>query len=369
VKEPSIQTGYLVLADLAGFTPFVASAEVDHAQVILANLLGLLRNELTPALQLAEVEGDALFLFAPHSRMARGETLLELIESTYVAFRDRQRTMARNASCPCEACRMIPSLDLKFVAHAGEFVLQNLTGTVKPFGSCVNLAHRLLKNDVTESTGWPAYALFTDQALDMMGVRPDSMHTQTLSYAHHGEIAIGAIDLRQRFTELTAERTAFLPESEAHFTIRRRYAVPRPLLWELLTDIDMRNKWEIGSDWSTLRRPTGRAGPGTTNHCAASDFIEEVLDWRPFDYYTALLRYRAVTIRVTGELRAEEDATELRWSLSLDSFVPRPLRGPACRFFATRLMRAPARFEKLDQLIAAGAARAESAYDSSLHAP
>jgi hypothetical protein len=357
MKPPSpIQTGYLVLADLSGFTPFVAGSEIDHAQVILADLIGLLRGRLTPALTLAEVEGDALFLFAPDHRMTRGETLLELIESTYVAFRDRIRMAERNAICPCEACRMIPSLDLKFVTHWGEYVLQEMKGSAKPFGSCVNLAHRLLKNDVAEATGWPAYALFTDRALDRMAVRPDGMHDQRTEFPHLGECTVSALDLRSRYAELTAGRTSYLPEDEAHFTMRRTYPLPRPRVWELMTDLEARNRWEVGADWSAVGRPSGRSGGGATNHCAASGFLEEQLDWRPFDYFTTMLRYRAVRFRVTGELIERGDETELRWRMALESLLPGPLRGPACRIFARWLMRVPARFEKLDRLVEAEAA-------------
>jgi hypothetical protein len=111
-----------VLADISGFTHFVAGSEVVHAQGILTNLMGLLRGRLTPTLRLAEVEGDALFLYASVDDITRGETLLELNEGTYVAFRDILNTMRRNATCPCDACRMIPGLDLKFITHFGQYV-------------------------------------------------------------------------------------------------------------------------------------------------------------------------------------------------------------------------------------------------------
>ena len=351
MTQRSIQTGYLVLADLTGFTSFVAGTEVEHAEGILANVLGVLKRQLTPALELAEVEGDALFLYAPAHRFERGETLLELIEGTYVAFRDKIRTMQRNASCPCEACRMIPGLDLKFVTHAGDWVFQDLLGPPKPFGSCVNLVHRLLKNDITGATGWPAYALFTEPALTMMGVRPEGMHSGRQAYEHLGECEVSAFDLHARYAELTARRAVYVDEASAHYTIRRTYPISQARLWDLLTDARIRNDWEQGAQWSVLLRPGGRAGPGATNHCALSDFIEEVLDWRPFDYYTVQLRYGPLRVHVTGELRAYDDETGLRWSMAMVSLVPWPLRGPACRFFAKRLMRVPRRMGNLDRLV------------------
>src|SRR6185436_6419161 len=117
-----------------------------------------------PAMTLAELEGDALFLYSPVTKMTRGEMLMELIESTYVEFRKRQLSMTRNVTCHCVACQSISSLDLKFVAHYGEFAIQDFAGKGKPVGSSVNLVHRLLKNSVHEQKGWRGYALFTKAA-------------------------------------------------------------------------------------------------------------------------------------------------------------------------------------------------------------
>jgi len=352
VKRSSIETGYLVLADLTGFTPFVASAEIDHARLILNDLLGLLRRTLTSSLTLAEVEGDALFLYAPDDRMRHGETLLELIESTYVSFRDRIRLAERNTACPCEACRMIPTLDLKFIVHWGEWMLQETATSVKPFGSCVNLVHRMLKNEVTDATGWRAYALFSDRALDHMGVHPAGMHEQSVEYPHLGSTTIHALGLRARYEELTAARTSYLAGPDAHFTIRRTYPLSRARLWEFMTSLERRNEWEVNADWQEVERTRGRTAQGATNHCARSGFLEELMDWRPFDYWTTELRWRAVRFRVTGELSDAGESTQVEWRMALESVLPGPLRGPACRFFARRMARVPARFEKLDELVA-----------------
>ena len=76
--------GFLCLADISGYTSYLAGSKLDHAQSILAELLELLIDELTPTMTLCEVEGDAIYTYAWEERFARGETLLELIESTYV---------------------------------------------------------------------------------------------------------------------------------------------------------------------------------------------------------------------------------------------------------------------------------------------
>jgi len=47
--------------------------------------------------------------------------------------------------------------------------VQNIGGRPELAGSDVNLAHRLLKNHVSEQTGWSAYALFSNRAWNARG--------------------------------------------------------------------------------------------------------------------------------------------------------------------------------------------------------
>lgn len=94
--------------------------------------------------------------------------MLEIFESTYLAFRDRGQAIVRRTTCQCNACRQIPALDLKFVAHYGEFMTQNVSGIKKLVGSDLNLVHRLLKNHVSEATGWRAYFLLSEAAMTQM---------------------------------------------------------------------------------------------------------------------------------------------------------------------------------------------------------
>jgi hypothetical protein len=346
-----IQNGWLVLADLSGFTSFMAATELDHAQGILGNLLGLLRRKLTPTLHLAEVEGDAVFLYAPGHRLKRGETLLELIEHTYVAFRDKQRSMVRTATCPCRACREIPALDLKFVSHCGEYALHELTGTPKPMGSCVNLAHRLLKNGVADETGWRGYALFTQEALERLGIQPDGAHVRTEVYEHFGELPLTAIDLDARYRELTAQRRVALTAADAHVTISHRFAAAPPLIWEWLNDPGMREQWLPRSAWHAGHRPTGRTGIGSYNHCSKFNFVEEVLDWRPFDYFTVRFVRPPLTVLITGELNAgESGGTELHYRLRMEGSAPRLVRAGACRLFAERMMKLRDGFTTIEKL-------------------
>ena len=50
--------GYLVLADISGYTSYVAKVELDHANEILADLLELIVEQFKSMLTISKLEGD-----------------------------------------------------------------------------------------------------------------------------------------------------------------------------------------------------------------------------------------------------------------------------------------------------------------------
>ena len=53
--------GYLILADVSGFTAFVTTTELEHGSEIIAALLDEVVGHLSPPLEIQEIEGDAVF--------------------------------------------------------------------------------------------------------------------------------------------------------------------------------------------------------------------------------------------------------------------------------------------------------------------
>src|SRR5581483_70042 len=80
--DAKAEQGYLVLADVSGFTSYLATTELEHAHDILHDLLDTTIGAMAPTLTRIEVEGDAVFAYAPATRVPRGETLLEVVERT-----------------------------------------------------------------------------------------------------------------------------------------------------------------------------------------------------------------------------------------------------------------------------------------------
>ena len=282
------QHGYLLLADISGYTSFVAGTELDHSHEILSDLLETICVQIEKLLTIHKLEGDAVFAYVPEMTIARGETLLELIESTYTAFRDRQIDIKRATTCTCKACQNIPSLDLKFILHHGDYILQQVRGIREMVGSDVNLIHRLAKNHVSEATGWRAYLMITVSCLAHLDLKLEEAHEQMESYEHLGEIKTLNIDMHRRYAELKEARRVFLTEEDADFQFTVDFSTPPPVTWEWLMDPRRRNLWSTSVHWYSGDRPKGRAGNGASNHCAHGKSVstEVTVDWRPFEYST-----------------------------------------------------------------------------------
>ncbi|MBI5933235.1 MAG: DUF2652 domain-containing protein [Chloroflexi bacterium] len=283
------QHGYLVIADISGYTSFVAKTELEHSHEILTELLELLVEKFKPLMTISKLEGDAVFAYAGETIITRGDTLLEFIESVYVAFRDLQVAMRRKTTCTCLACTNIPSLDLKFIAHHGDFIIQNIANIRELVGSDVNLIHRLSKNRVAETTGWRAYMMFTEKCLDHLHLTLEDTHIQMEEYEHLGEIKTFNIDLHKRYKEITEARHVILEEKDADIVLTVDFDTPPAVTWAWIQDPVKRNLWNGDQiTWSNGDRPKGRAGNGASNHCAHGEGVstEIVRDWRPFEYST-----------------------------------------------------------------------------------
>ena len=65
---PAAQPTCFLIADISGYTGYLADAELDHAQDILADLVGAVVTALRPTFRLAKLEGDAALRRNPLAR-------------------------------------------------------------------------------------------------------------------------------------------------------------------------------------------------------------------------------------------------------------------------------------------------------------
>lgn len=344
------QHGYLVIADISGFTSYLAKVELEHAHEILTDLLEIIVKEFKTLLTISKLEGDAVFAYVPEASTPGGERILELIENTYVAFRHQRESSQRNTTCKCNACQSIPTLDLKFFVHHGDFIVQQVSGIQELVGSDVNLIHRLMKNHITENTGWKAYMLFTSQAFQHMDVRPEEFHQQVESYEHLGDIEVFCLDLHKRYKAIKLAKRIVVSPEEADFSFSIELPAPAPVVWYYLTDLEKKSQAFNGSAIFTAKsRPGGRNGPGASNHCAHGKnleglSVETILDWRPFDYFTAESIDGKLVIRETHKLEPILDgrATRLHVFTHVVSMpLPRWVKRPLLKLFMSQKMSSP----------------------------
>ena len=279
-----------LIADISGYTGYLADVELDHAQDILADLIGAVVTALRPNFRLAKLEGDAAFTFATAEKVD-GSMLLDTIERCYFGFRRRRRDVRQATSCECNACVRIPDLDLKFVVHHGAAIHQKVAGRQELLGSDVIVVHRLLKNEVVEKLG--IERLRPDQP----GVHRCIRHRP--GRARHAR-AHGDLRSDRRRAGLGARPGAPLaggrgsrarPRLPGGIHPHRVGADQRAAAGGLGIPHQARAADVVaalgdGGHGQGGHRRTAR--PGSANHCmhGKDAVVEEILDWRPYDYVT-----------------------------------------------------------------------------------
>ena len=189
---------YLLLADISGYTGFMAGVEQEHgvdfsagipaAYSVLGDLLASVIEGVEPDFALVKLEGDAVFAAAPAVSLdSHGDQVLEKLGSMYRSFIDRRTKAIPANDHVCTACPAVAHLDLKVVLHRGHTVRQTIGSGSELLGPSVNVAHRLLKNTIREQIGFRPYIFLTDAAATALGI-PEVGLTHSEVYADAGEI-------------------------------------------------------------------------------------------------------------------------------------------------------------------------------------
>lgn len=200
-STPSAANGPLLLADISGYTSFLrsvadahrddafADGAVPNAYAVMSHLLDGIVAGVVPPFALAKLEGDAVFAYAEESaELPHGAAMLGCLTDCYAGFRERLDGAHEIWTCRCEACARIDSLDLKFILHAGGFVIQSIAGSRELVGPEVVMAHRLLKTRAASLAGGRAYVLITEAAAVRFAVPTDGSLSLVETYQHYAPI-------------------------------------------------------------------------------------------------------------------------------------------------------------------------------------
>ena len=165
--------------------------------------------------------------------------LQDTVERCYFAFRRRLRDIRQATSCECNACMLIPRLDLKVVVHHGAIVRQRMAGQEELVGSDVIVVHRLLKNTSsrpisaftpTRCTRRPASGRRASTTLRPLGLR-----RARETYEVIGEVVGWVRDLEAAWAaEQERARIRVEPKEQSLWEYERILPAPPPVVWEYL---------------------------------------------------------------------------------------------------------------------------------------
>lgn len=310
------ERGYLVIADITGYTAFLNDSELEHAEDSLKDLLDLLIDQTKPPLVISRLEGDAVISYSPEASFLQGQTMVEIIENTYVRFREARQRMRLNTSCTCNACQNIPNLDLKFFVHHGTYVLQKMANFTELVGNDVNIAHRLMKNHIKEKTGIVAYAAYTEAAVDALGIHEfvEEMQEHTEEFPDVGEVKLYVEDLLPVWQRESKRRRVFVDIKDAFFVTETEIPAEPPLVWDYFTKPEYRTIMMGSDSMEATDKRVGRMDEGAVYVCAHGDtkILQPVLDWRPFEYYTIEMPMPGgLSVKITTRLIPIEGGTRV----------------------------------------------------------
>ncbi|WP_425235496.1 DUF2652 domain-containing protein [Ulvibacterium sp.] len=240
----------LFIPDISGFTKFVQTTEVEHSQHVISELLEVLIDANTQELELAEIEGDALF-FYKEGEIPSQERLLAQIETMFTAFHSHLKLLEKNRICPCNACATAPNLQLKVVAHCGELQYIAVKGNRKPFGQQVIEAHRLLKNSIDSDN----YVLISKKLAKEIGL-PIYYYSKVFRFKEgkdsyddkEVEYIYALIDREKLTLNEFAQAKKVVFDRPPDLILDKRFPVPAFELMEFITNYKYRHQWVKGVD-------------------------------------------------------------------------------------------------------------------------
>ncbi|GAB4578216.1 MAG: hypothetical protein Fur0022_09500 [Anaerolineales bacterium] len=286
----STQQGTMLIADITGYTQYLSASELAHAREVLKALLELLISHTKPPLVISRLAGDAVISYGLRGRMLSGQTFVEMIETTYVAFRRAIDLMVMNTTCDCKACQNINGLDLKFFVHFGSFGIDRLGGHDEMVGADVIVLHRLLNNHVTEKTGFRAYTLYSDAAIKALGIEGfcEKLIPHQEAYEHLGVVEVWIQDMHPVWKEKQDSLELDIPSEQVMYQYEIDLPLPVEIVWDYMGQEKYRSMLTAGNLVNIVNRQNGRVAPGSVFRCyhGKDKYTHQtILQWQPFEYY------------------------------------------------------------------------------------
>jgi len=176
----------LIIADISGYTNFMLSnvQSLEHGQEVITELLKAVIKQADMPLEVAKLEGDAVFLYAIVENGAVAGAISERLLRFFRVFQERLDQLAIT-DCQCGACINVAKLRLKLIVHSGEALFYEIGNFLELAGVDVIIVHRLLKNSVRSNE----YILLTEAAFQQLKISEEIPSVESLEkYDAIGEI-------------------------------------------------------------------------------------------------------------------------------------------------------------------------------------
>jgi hypothetical protein len=134
-----------------------------------------------------------------------------------------------------------------------------------------------------------------------------------------GSVPVWVHDLEQRWLEEESRARVIVDERTAIKEISIPTTAPPQVALEFVTAPGRRVQWQAGVTGVEVIATGNRRGVGATNHClhGAEASVEELLDWRPYDYLTfrntVPTPMGVIRLLETTEFEPTPGGTTIRW--------------------------------------------------------
>lgn len=325
----------LFISDISGFTEFIERTEVDHSQHVIAELLEILIESNTIGLELAEIEGDALF-FYKEEMIPSQELLLAQITAMFTAFYSHLELLKKNRICPCNACAEAPNLQLKIIAHCGDLEHIVVNGKRKPFGRRVIEAHRLLKNSIDGGS----YALITKKLASEIDL--SFYYFSKIFRFKEGIEQFDGKEVEYIYSFISVDKLDLVPisnpqkvsfEKKPQLLFSRSFPIAAPLLLEYFSNYSNRHKWFPGVDrFEYNENEVTRVG---TEHLC-------IIDGKAFDFSTVTKEVSPGHL-VYGEVTSSPSPVDKLYKF----YIIAPISETSCRLNVEVYWEAKSLFKKI----------------------
>lgn len=238
--SPSAKQAFYFIPDISGFSQFVENTAIEHSIHIISELLEILLDNNVLNFSLAEIEGDALFMYS--QRDLSFPEIENQISTMVNSFRGHLHKYEHQRICNCGACATAIDLKIKFLLHKGRLDFIRVKDIKKPYGQDVNRIHRLLKNDAPLDE----YLLLSNPTLKYLKIDAEEAGFTRIESKYDIHILPYYYkDLKAYKTKIEKEtRSNIQVDEKADFIIERNIKLSIERAFELISNFKYRKLWD-----------------------------------------------------------------------------------------------------------------------------